>query len=72
MIRRRRWKPEERQRVKANYGRMSGAELAEMLDRTERAVWREACRQGIAAYKRAEPVQWRGPVNRCEPMRARL
>ena len=74
MIRRRRWKPEERQRVKANYGRMSGAELAEMLDRTQRAVWREACRQGVSRKTQAnpEPVAWRGPVNRCEPMRARL
>lgn len=72
MIRRRRWMPDERQRVKTDYGRMTGAELGALLDRTERAVWREACRQGIAAHKRAEPVQWRGPVNRCKPMRNAL
>lgn len=42
------WSAEDRQKVKANYGRgMTAAELAEMLGRTERAVWREASRQGI-------------------------
>lgn len=41
------WSVEDRQKVRANYGRMTAAELAEMLGRTQLAVWREASRLGV-------------------------
>ena len=55
------WSAEDRQKVRANYGRMTAAELAEMLGRTEHAVWREASRQGITNQSKQftpKPDNW--------------
>ena len=43
----RNWTPEDKQKLRTNYGRFPAWELAEMLDRTTDSVWRMACRMGV-------------------------